>query len=81
MIEDNKNYKTYDVRNFCGHISYDNFNDLKAVNKTYFWESLKLLFSKKENIQYGDSKLKDFIRYFFWLIFKNISPVYFAHKI
>ncbi|MDD7764372.1 MAG: LicD family protein [Peptoniphilaceae bacterium] len=81
VIEDNRNYKTYDVGIFVDIFPYDNFNDLKAVNKTYFWESLKLLsFSKKENIQYGDSKLKDFIRYFFWLIFKNISPVYFANK-
>ena len=66
-IEDERNYKTYDLGIFVDIFPIDSFDDLKLVEKTYKLESFKLLsFSKKENIQYGDSKLKDFVRLFFW---------------
>ena len=60
-IEDERNYKTYDSGIFIDIFPMDFFDDLSLVEKTYKLESFKLLsFSKKENIQYGDSKLKDF---------------------
>ena len=74
-IEDERNYKTYDSGIFIDIFPMDFFDDLSLVEKTYKLESFKLLsFSKKENIQYGDSKLKDFIRLFFWVMLKPVSP-------
>ncbi len=81
-IEDERNYKTYDLGIFVDIFPIDSFDDLKLVEKTYKLESFKLLsFSKKENIQYGDSKLKDFVRLFFWTMLKPVSPRIFAKKI
>ena len=81
-IEDERNYKTYDSGIFIDIFPMDFFDDLSLVEKTYKLESFKLLsFSKKENIQYGDSKLKDFIRLFFWVMLKPVSPRFFAKKI
>ena len=81
-IEDERNYKTYDLGIFVDIFPIDSFDDLKLVEKTYKLESFKLLsFSKKENIQYGDSKLKDFVRLFFWMMLKPVSPRIFAKKI
>lgn len=81
-IEDERNYKTYESGIFIDIFPYDTFYELKVVNKTYNWESFKLLsFSKKENIQYGDSKIKDFIRLMFWIFLKPVSPRFFAKKI
>ena len=80
-IEDERNYKTYDLGIFVDIFPIDSFDDLKLVEKTYKLESFKLLsFSKKENIQYGDSKLKDFVRLFFWTMLKPVSPRIFAKK-
>ena len=81
-IEDERNYKTYDSGIFIDIFPMDFFDDWDLIEKIYKWESFKLLsFSKKENIQYGDSKLKDFIRRFFWVILKPVSPRFFAKKI
>lgn len=81
-IEDERNYKTYDSGIFIDIFPMDFFDNLSIVEKTYKFESFKLLsFSKKENIQYGDSKLKDFIRLFLWAILKPVSPRIFAKKI
>ena len=81
-IEDGRNYKTYDSGIFIDIFPMDFFDDLSIIEKIYKLESFKLLsFSKKENIQYGDSKLKDFIRRFFWTVLKPVSPRYFAKKI
>lgn len=80
VIEDNRNYKTYKSGVFIDIFPYDRFDNLKVVNSTYILESLKLLsFSKKENIQYNDSKLKDLIRRFFFYILKPINPKIFAY--
>ena len=51
-IEDERNYKTYDLGIFIDIFPIDSFDDLKLVEKTYKLESFKLLsFSKKENIE------------------------------
>ena len=60
----------------------DSFNNPKVIDVCYKLESFKLLsFSKHKNIVYGDSKLKDLIRSFFWFILRPISPRYFASQI
>lgn len=82
FIEDTRNSKTYPSGVFIDIFPYDRFDDMKVVEKTYIWESLKLLsFSKQENITYGDSMLKDVIRTIIWFILRPISPRVFAHKI
>ncbi|KXB47780.1 hypothetical protein HMPREF3188_00373 [Tissierellia bacterium KA00581] len=81
-IEDEKNYKTYECGIFIDIFPYDKFNDFNIVNKTYNLESFKLLtISKKHNIQYGDSKIKDLIRLIFWIILRPFSARFFAKKI
>ena len=67
-IVDTRNTKTYDSGIF--------------IDICYKLESFKLLsFSKHKNIVYGDSKLKDLIRTFFWLLVRPISPRFFANQI
>ena len=81
-IIDTRNTKTYDSGVFIDIFPMDTFNDSKVVDICYKLESFKLLsFSKHKNIVYGDSKLKDLIRSFFWFIFRPISPRYFASQI
>lgn len=81
-IEDEKNYKTYNCGIFIDIFPYDKFDDLSLVNKVYNLESFKLLsISKKENIKYNDSKIKDFLRSLFWFLLKPISPRFFSKKL
>ena len=81
-IVDTRNTKTYDSGIFIDIFPMDSFNDPKVIDVCYKLESFKLLsFSKHKNIVYGDSKLKDLIRTFFWFIFRPISPRYFASQI
>ena len=81
-IEDTRNTKTYDSGIFIDIFPMDSFNDPKVIDVCYKLESFKLLsFSKHKNIVYGDSKLKDLIRSFFWFILRPISPRYFASQI
>ena len=81
-IVDTRNTKTYDSGIFIDIFPMDSFNDLKVIDVCYKLESFKLLsFSKHKNIVYGDSKLKDLIRTFFWLLVRPISPRFFANQI
>ncbi|MFS9252336.1 LicD family protein [Streptococcus infantis] len=81
-IVDTRNTKTYDSGIFIDIFPMDSFNDTKVIDVCYKLESFKLLsFSKHKNIVYGDSKLKDLIRSFFWFIFRPISPRFFANQI
>ena len=81
-IVDTRNTKTYDSGIFIDIFPMDSFNDLKVIDVCYKLESFKLLsFSKHKNIVYGDSKLKDLIRTFFWLLLRPISPRFFANQI
>ena len=81
-IVDTRNTKTYDSGIFIDIFPMDSFNDTKVIDVCYKLESFKLLsFSKYKNIVYGDSKLKDLIRTFFWFILRPISPRYFASQI
>ncbi|ORJ28276.1 phosphorylcholine transferase LicD [Streptococcus oralis] len=81
-IIDTRNTKTYDSGIFIDIFPMDTFNDSKVVDICYKLESFKLLsFSKHKNIVYGDSKLKDLIRSFFWFLLRPISPSYFAIQI
>ena len=81
-IVDTRNTKTYDSGIFIDIFPMDSFNDLKVIDVCYKLESFKLLsFSKHTNIVYGDSKLKDLIRTFFWLLVRPISPRFFANQI
>lgn len=81
-IIDNRNYKTYESGIFIDIFPMDTFNNIQVINKCYNLESFKLLsFSKRKNINYQDSKIKDFIRNIFWLLLKPVSPRFFAKKI
>ena len=81
-IVDTRNTKTYDSGIFIDIFPMDSFDDTKVIDVCYKLESFKLLsFSKHKNIVYGDSKLKDLIRSFFWFILRPISPRYFASQI
>ena len=81
-IVDTRNTKTYDSGIFIDIFPMDSFNDLKVIDVCYKLESFKLLsYSKHKNIVYGDSKLKDLIRTFFWLLVRPISPRFFANQI
>ena len=81
-IIDTRNTKTYDSGVFIDIFPMDTFNDTKVVDICYKLESFKLLsFSKHKNIVYGDSKLKDLIRTFFWLLLRPVSPRFFANQI
>lgn len=81
-IIDNRNYKTYESGIFIDIFPMDTFNDKAVINKCYNLESFKLLsFSKRKNINYQDSKIKDLIRSTVWLLLKPISPRLFAKKI
>ena len=81
-IIDTRNTKTYESGVFIDIFPMDRFDDPKVIDTCYKLESFKLLsFSKHKNIVYGDSKLKDLIRTFFWFIFRPISPRYFASQI
>ena len=81
-IVDTRNTKTYDSGIFIDIFPMDSFKDLKVIDVCYKLESFKLLsFSKHKNIVYGDSKLKDLIRTFFWLLVRPISPRFFANQI
>ena len=81
-IVDTRNTKTYDSGIFIDIFPMDSFNDLKVIDVCYKLESFKLLsFSKHKKIVYGDSKLKDLIRTFFWLLVRPISPRFFANQI
>ena len=69
-IVDNRNYKTFSCGVFVDIFPMDKFNDKKIINTCYILESLKLLsFSKRKNIIYKDSIVKDIIRSSFWGLF------------
>lgn len=81
-IIDDRNYKTYECGIFIDIFPMDTFNDKKVIDKCYNLESFKLLsFSKRKNINYKDSRIKDLIRSAFWLLLKPASPIVFAKKI
>ena len=81
-IVDTRNTKTYDSGIFIDIFPMDSFNDPKVIDVCYKLESFKLLsFSKHKNIVYGDSKLKDLIRTFFWFMLRPVSPIFFANQI
>ena len=81
-IIDNRNYKTFSSGIFVDIFPMDKFNDKKIINTCYILESLKLLsFSKRKNIVYKDSFIKDIIRSSFWGLFLPVSPRIFAKKI
>lgn len=82
VMLNNRNYKSYDAGVSIDIFPYDTFDSMSVVRKTYFWESLKLLsISKFENIQYGDSIVKDFVRRIFWLLLKPVPVKFFTKKI
>ena len=81
-IVDNRNYKTFSCGVFVDIFPMDKFNDKKIINTCYILESLKLLsFSKRKNIIYKDSIVKDIIRSSFWGLFLPVSPRLFANII
>ena len=57
----------------------DTFNDKKIIKLFYRLDSLKLLASsKRKNIIYQDSQIKDLIRQIIWFILLPIPPKVFA---
>ena len=81
-IDNTRIYKSYPSGIFIDIFPMDSFSDKKIVDICYVLESFKLLsFSKRKNIIYKDSKLKDLIRGGFWLLLRPISPRFFAKMI
>ena len=81
-IDNTRIYKSYPSGIFIDIFPMDSFADKKIVDICYTLESFKLLsFSKRKNIIYKDSKLKDLIRGSFWLLLRPISPRFFAKMI
>ena len=79
VIDNTRVYTTYPSGVFIDIFPMDTFNDKKIMKLFYRLESLKLLASsKRKNIIYKDSQIKDLIRQIIWFILLPISPKVFA---
>lgn len=82
VIEDHIKYKRHDTNVFVDVFPIDKFNDLNFVKKAHLMVTLRqICYIKKEYIQYGDSKLKDFLRLIVWYLLRCVNPRFFTKRI
>ena len=82
VIEDHFKQVRHDSHVFVDIFPIDRFDDVSVIKKAHLMVTLRqIAYIKKQYIQYGDSKLKDFCRLMCWYGLRLVNPRFFNRRI